>query len=116
MAPGTEVALLATVQHAVEERCQALGAATVASLVKRLGAAGGEVFCQGFLTTRRGCGSWWEWAPRSVRADRRVEPRVVIASDELDELERIAQWCKARVERDPERAHIGRAAGRAGFA
>ena len=101
MAPGTEVALLATVQHAVEERCQALGAATVASLVKRLGAVGGEVFCQGFLTTSPRLRQLVGGAPRSVRADRRVEPRVVIASDELDELERIAQWCKARVERDP---------------
>ncbi len=27
-------------------------------------------------------------------------PQVVVAADELDELERIAQWCKTRVERD----------------
>ena len=101
MAPGTEVTLLATVQHAVEERCQVIGAATVASLVKRLGAVSGEVFCQGFLTTSPRLRQLVGGAPRSVRADRRVEPRVVIASDELDELERIAQWCKARVERDP---------------
>lgn len=100
MAPGTEVALLATVQHAVEERCQAIGAATVASLVKHLEATGDEVFCQGFLTMsprlRRLVGT-----PRTVGGDARVVPRVVSASDELDELERIARWCKARVERDP---------------
>ena len=100
IAPGTEVALLATVQHAVEERCQAIGAATVASLAKRLEASGDEAFCQGFLTMsprlRRLVGT-----PRTVGGDARVEPRVVLASDELDELERIARWCKARVERDP---------------
>jgi RecB family exonuclease len=101
MAPGTEVALLATVQHAVDERCQAMGAATVAALLERLDAAGGEVFCQGFLThsprLRRLVGT-----ARTVGGDARVEPRVVIASDELDELERIARWCRERVERDPE--------------
>src|SRR6185312_10161245 len=95
MVPGTEVALLATVQHAVDERCQAIGAATAGSLVKRLEAAGGEVFCQGFLThsprLRRLVGN-----PRIVGGDARVVPRVVIAADELDELERIARWCKER--------------------
>src|SRR6185437_10648342 len=34
--PGTEVALLAEVQLAVDERCRALGAATTASLLPQL--------------------------------------------------------------------------------
>ena len=103
LTPGTETALLATVQHAVDEQCQALGAATVASLVSRLGSlpSQDEILCQGFLTIsprlRRLVGS-----PRAVGGDQRVAPRVVIASDELDELERIAQWCKRHVERDPD--------------
>ena len=103
LTPGTETALLATVQHAVDEQCQALGAATVASLVSRLGSlpSQNEILCQGFLTIsprlRRLVGS-----PRAVGGDQRVAPRVVIASDELDELERIAQWCKRHVERDPD--------------
>ena len=103
IAPGTEAALLATVQHAVDERCQAIGAETLASLVKRLGAlqSQDEIICQGFLTNsprmRRLLGT-----PRAVGGDMRVSPRVVIASDELDELERIARWCKRHVERDPD--------------
>ncbi|HVW67838.1 MAG TPA: hypothetical protein VHB68_02635, partial [Steroidobacteraceae bacterium] len=36
VSPGTETALLAQVQRAVDERCRALGAATVSSLVRRL--------------------------------------------------------------------------------
>ena len=100
-APGTETALLATIQHAVDERCQALGAATVASLARKLGQAAGEILCQGFLTVSprltRLVGS-----PRTVPGDQRVAPEVVIASDELDELERIARWCRRHVERDPE--------------
>ena len=100
---GTETALLATVQHSVEERCQGLGAATLASLVNRLGEVPGqdETLCQGFLTLsprlRRLVGS-----PRSAAGDQRVVPSVVIAADELDELERIARWCKRHVERDPD--------------
>ena len=103
MAPGTEAALLATVQHAVDERCQGLGAATVASLVNRLGSLDGqeEILCQGFLSLsprlRRLLGS-----PRAVGGDQRVVPKVTLASDELDELERIAQWCKQHVDRDPD--------------
>jgi ATP-dependent helicase/nuclease subunit B len=102
MAPGTEAALLATVQHAVDERCQGLGAATVASLVNRLGSLDGqdEILCQGFLNLsprlRRLLGS-----PRAVGGDQRVVPKVTLASDELDELERIARWCKQHVDRDP---------------
>ena len=143
-APGTETALLATVQHAVEERCQALGAATVASLVNRLKGASErelgfqqgrgfqrdqgswqgqateqrnqrglqqepapqEILCSGFLTVsprmRRLIGSPGALAEGS-RVDGSVAPvvpTVLIASDELDELERIAQWCKQHVERD----------------
>ena len=103
LSPGTETALLATVQHAVEERCQGLGAATMASLVNRLEplASQDETLCQGFLTLsprlRRLLGS-----PRSAGGDQRVVPSVVIAADELDELERIAQWCWRHVERDPD--------------
>jgi ATP-dependent helicase/nuclease subunit B len=112
--PGTETALLASVQHAVDERCQALGAATVASLANRLKQGAGrelgseEILCSGFLTLsprmRRLIGSPGARAEGS-RVDGSVEPvvpTVVIASDELDELERIAQWCKGHVERDPD--------------
>ena len=131
-APGTETALLATVQHAVEARCQALGAATVASLVNRLTEAAGrelgfqqrqalqrehglqqepgsqDILCSGFLAVsprmRRMIGSPGARA-EGGRLDGSVEPvvpTVVIASDDLDELERIAQWCKQHVERDPD--------------
>lgn len=104
LTPGTETALLATVQHAVDEQCQALGAATVASLVSRLGSlpSQNEILCQGFLTISPRLRRLVGGSPRAVGGDQRVAPRVVIASDELDELERIAQWCKRHVERDPD--------------
>ncbi len=108
--PGTEAALLAEVQRAVDERCHSLGAATVASLLGRLRSVadsrlrpGGEplVVGGGFLsipprlrplvTPMRGTG-----------AEAPVAPNAIIAADELDELERIAQWCKERVEANPD--------------
>jgi ATP-dependent helicase/nuclease subunit B len=101
---GTETELLAEVQHAVGERCRSLGAATVASLVSRLPSAppkGTAVVGSGFLTL----------PPRLRRfvtpleqggSEAATVPSVVIASDELNELERIAEWCKRQVERKPD--------------
>jgi len=98
---GTEAELLSEVQRAVDERCRALGAATVSSLVSQLHPTASLVVGAGFLTL----------PPRlkSLRVPLQdakgdlpaATPSVVIATDELDELERIAQWCKAQVEHDP---------------
>jgi probable DNA repair protein len=98
--PGTEVALLAEVQVAVDERCRSLGAATVASLVSRLRAtsAGPPVVASGFLTLPPRLRSLVV-AARDATTEPLAVPRVVISGDELDELERIAEWCATQVRR-----------------
>lgn len=104
---GTETVLLAEVQRAVDERCRSLGAATVASLVSRLSPDGqspgkpAAVIASGFLTIPprlRSLVAPLEETGREIA----VAPHAVIAADDLDELERIAQWCKTQVERKPD--------------
>ena len=101
---GTETVLLAEVQRAVDERCRSLGAATVASLVGRLSAAGesggqpGPVVASGFLTLPPRLRPLVVLLEESGR-ESPTAPHAVIATDDLDELERIAEWCKTQVER-----------------
>ena len=101
--PGTEVALLAEVQLAVDERCRALGAAPTASLISRLHSSDAEapVVASGFLTLPPRLQPLVV-APRGASSEGLVVPKVVIAADELDELERIAEWCKEQVQRNPD--------------
>ncbi len=104
---GTEAELLAEVQGAVDERCQSLGAATVASLVSSLGprlrqgAEGVQVIGSGFLTIPPRLRPLVN-PPRATGARAGAVPTAIIASDESDELERIAEWCRRRVEQNPE--------------
>ena len=104
---GTEAELLAQVQRAVDERCKSLGAATVASLVSSLGARlrqdGGEsqVIASGFLTIPPRLRPLVN-PPLETGTPAAVAAVGIIASDELDELERIAEWCKHRVAQNPE--------------
>jgi hypothetical protein len=109
--PGTEVALLAEVQLAIDDRCRALGAATTASLLPRLqapmslpssaGGTGAPVVASGFLTLPPRLQSLVVPA-RRVSVESLVAPSVVIAADELDELERIAEWCRDQVQHHPD--------------
>jgi ATP-dependent helicase/nuclease subunit B len=109
-APGTEAALLAEVQRAVDERCQSLGAATVASLTERLRSEidsrlryAGEprVVGSGFLTIPPRLQTLVS-PSREMGAVAAVAPNAIMAADELDELERIAQWCKQQIEGNPD--------------
>ncbi|HEV7446098.1 MAG TPA: hypothetical protein VGO18_26215, partial [Steroidobacteraceae bacterium] len=94
---GAEAELLGKIQRAVEERCRALGAVSIGSLVRQLPAAclSGEVTCAGFL----------QLPPRlqAIGGQHRpagsvsARPNIVIAADESDELEVIAQWCKRQI-------------------
>jgi ATP-dependent helicase/nuclease subunit B len=96
---GAETVLLAEVQRAVDERCQSLRAVPVASLVGQLRPAANErpVVCSGFLTLPPRLRSLV--APlQETGSALPASPNVIIAADELDELERIAQWCRAQVE------------------
>lgn len=100
-APGTETALLAEVQRAVDERCQMLGAVTIASLVARIPHCEQQAVASGFLTLPPRLRLFVSSSGEGGRAAP-VVPNVVIAADELDELERIAHWCRERVARSPD--------------
>lgn len=113
--PATETALLGEVQRAVDERCRLLGATTVASLVGRLRSCEGgpPVIFRGFLklsprlqpfaaSARQLNGSTHDQFSAIREADVHTQPKALIAADELDELERIAQWCSAQIERKPD--------------
>jgi RecB family exonuclease len=94
---GAEAELLGKIQRAVEERCRALGAVSIGSLVGQLPDASlsAEVTCAGFL----------QLPPRlqAIGGQHRpagsvsARPNIVIAADESDELEVIAQWCKRQI-------------------
>jgi len=106
-APGAEWALLGKTRRRVEQRCESLGAARLANSVARLSLAAGSppIALQGFL----------HWSPRLQELARRLAeagivtrctraaarapavPSIVIAGDELDELERVADWCCDRL-------------------
>jgi ATP-dependent helicase/nuclease subunit B len=94
--PGTEAELLADVQHAVDEACKALGAATVASLVPQLQTT---TAAAGFLSLPP---RLRPLAKSISTAQAPVTPTVVIASDESEELERIAAWCEQQVRSNPD--------------
>ena len=93
---GAEAELLGKIQRAVEERCRALGAVSSGSLVGQLPTHSlSGVTCAGFL----------QFPPRlqalsgqhRPAGSQSAHPRVVIAADEADELEVIAQWCRRQI-------------------
>lgn len=105
---GTEAQLLAAVHRAVEERCQKLEAVPVAAAVSGLPCVGDgrPVTFAGFLTpsprlksiiaarAQEGFESACRPAAETVP---QIQPRLVRAADEREELERIAEWCRQRL-------------------
>jgi hypothetical protein len=91
---GAEAELLSRTQRAVSERCRELGAVNIQSLADSARLSGG-VTCAGFLQHAR---------LRNIGAVQQqpcpdpARPTVVIAADETDELERIAEWCQRQIE------------------
>jgi ATP-dependent helicase/nuclease subunit B len=112
-APGTEPALLYEVQRAVEERCKALDAQSLATATRALicspdrssPRAAGFLRISARLAALTGSRSAGRTS--DVSAGRRAalrapkKPRALIAPDDLTELELIAQWCQAQIERLP---------------
>jgi probable DNA repair protein len=107
-APGSEERLLFDVQQAVTQKMRALGAATAAELVPQLHCLGGAraLFAVGFTQqtpsfkalvdarATEGCAT----RLRTVPNDEPNETRAVLATDTTEELERIAAWCRERLE------------------
>ena len=94
---GAEAQLLGEIRLAVEESCRALGAVNIGSLVGQLpaGSLSGEVTCAGFLQLPARLQAMG--AQRRPAGSVSARPRVVIAADESNELELIAQWCKRQI-------------------
>lgn len=94
---GAEAALLNKTQRAVDDRCRALGAANIQSLVAKLPSvnAPGAVTFAGFLPVPSRLQTPGA-AFRSTSSEL-SRPRVAIAADESDELESIAQWCRRQI-------------------
>jgi ATP-dependent helicase/nuclease subunit B len=104
--PGTEPALLQDVQRAVEERCRALGAASVASAAAWLSGCGptSPLAAAGFLRVSPRLASLLgasQLAPAAEPSGLK-RPKVVIAPDDLTELELIAEWCREQIARRPQ--------------
>lgn len=109
--PGTEAALLYEVQRAVNEKCRSMGAVSLVSAAEwmRRNPNTNAPRLAGFLrvSPRLAALSAASGAAQGVlegvsNDDSALKrPRVVIAPDDLTELELIAQWCKAQIERRP---------------
>ena len=111
-APGSEARLLFDVQQAVTEKMHALGAVAAAELAPQLQCLGGSrvLFAAGFthetpsfktLATSRsaqGCST----RMRAIPADVTNNTRAVFAADTSEELERIADWCRATLDAQPD--------------
>jgi ATP-dependent helicase/nuclease subunit B len=109
--PGSESRLLFNVEQAVAEKARALGASTAAHLAERLACLGGErsLVLAGFpqltpslvalISSRRGQGC----LSRARDLDSAIpnQTRTVFASDSFEELERIADWCRLRLDAQP---------------
>ena len=99
---GAEAELLGRVQQAMAQRCRLLGAATLQSLAGALPSArqGAPVAFSGFLRLPPRLASLAGVPAPEPQA--LVRPQAVIAMDEFDELERIAQWCRRQIARQPQ--------------
>ncbi len=112
--PGSEGRLLFDVERAVAAKCQAMGATTAGELATRVACLGGsrDVLLTGFerltprlgaLVTSRGAGGCvtdFRKLPESNGAVSHAS--AVLAADSNEELERIADWCKARLGAQPD--------------
>jgi ATP-dependent helicase/nuclease subunit B len=107
-AAGAEAALLARAEHAVGQRCQALGCVPLAAALATLPSIGDQrpVVFAGFaalsprlrslVAARAARGHDSAHSPVAVPSAA-APPRVVRPADEREELEHIAQWCRLRL-------------------
>ena len=112
--PDSEGRLLVEVERAVAERSAAIGATTPAELSASLGCVGGsgDVLLAGFermtprlamLTTNRGAaGCLTTFRAPPTLGGKIPHARAVLAGDPSEELERIADWCRARLRAEPD--------------
>lgn len=110
---GTEGQLLVEVEKAVTARCSSLGAATASRLATAHAITGSpqDVLLAGFeritprleaLITARGAAGYITTFRKPQAEKQAARPRCVLAADPAEELERIAEWCKARLVAQPD--------------
>jgi len=112
--PGSEGQLLYEVERAVAAKAEAVGAATAVELGLRIACLGDrrDVLLAGFerktplldaLITSRGAGGCvTDFRKTRDLGERVAHARAVLAADTHDELERIAAWCRDRLDARPE--------------
>jgi ATP-dependent helicase/nuclease subunit B len=121
-ARGTEPTLLRDVLNTFDQRCRALGAASLSSLAGELAGEGtpaagsarasrgvspsgtaGPLCFEGFLklTPRTAAIAAARGASHGMAAAR-ATPQALLASDEWEELEAIAHWCAGHIARQPD--------------
>ncbi len=111
--PGSEGRLLYDVYRAVTARLEAMGAVTVAELASRVACIGGarDVCSRALSAPRRAStrsspveerGMRHPLPPRSEFASGVPSARAVLATDASEELERIADWSRARLAAQPD--------------
>ena len=110
--PGTETALWLAVHQAVQARSRDLGAASVASILPRIPVLGDAraLLWAGFPSpspllravgaAREARGRDTRWPPREAHG--MGPPRVERPADEIEELDRIADWCRLRLRQQPQ--------------
>jgi ATP-dependent helicase/nuclease subunit B len=100
-AAGSESALLREVEQAFASRCRALEAASAAVLAARLGTAARAPapLLRGFDAVSPRLRSV---AAEAAPPPAQCLPRVVRAADAEEELDRIAAWCRERVQLEPD--------------
>jgi ATP-dependent helicase/nuclease subunit B len=110
-AAGSETHLLVNAAQAVAARLHALGAATAGQIAQRVPCLGGErpVVFAGFSHITPALRALIENRERHAFVSRvresptaAGETSAVLASDSSDELERIAEWCRTRLESQPD--------------
>ena len=112
--PGSEGQLLYEVERTVAAKSKEIGAATAAELATQIACLGDgrDVLLVGFermtpqleaLITSRGAGGCLtEFRKTPALTERVGHARAVLATDTNEELERIAGWCRARLQARPE--------------
>ncbi|HEX2673826.1 MAG TPA: hypothetical protein VHM25_23265, partial [Polyangiaceae bacterium] len=112
--PGSEGRLLIDAARVVAERAREIGATTPAELAATLACVGGnrDVLLAGFervtprlamLTTSRGAaGCVTKFRAPPALNGKIPHARAVLAGDPSEELERIADWCRARLTAQPD--------------
>ncbi|HEY6824902.1 MAG TPA: PD-(D/E)XK nuclease family protein [Steroidobacteraceae bacterium] len=103
-APDSEAALLLEAQRGFDARCRALRAASIVSLLPRIGAGGpwGALLARGFAKSPPWMARLTPAAERTPLGSRSASVRALRTSDSRTQMEAIARWCRERLGAQPD--------------